>query len=88
MLCGNHGGVPVPPKKENRVERSVPGFEYELAELLNRHSRENDSDTPSFILAIYLKNCLSAWNDAIAEREHWHGRTLSKERAIPGPLTR
>ena len=59
-------------------------FEYELAELLNKHSQENHSDTPSMILAIYLKNCLSAWNEALAEREHWYGRPVSKERAIPG----
>lgn len=39
--------------------------EYELQELLNKHSKENDSD---FVLATYLGECLRA----VKRREHWH----------------
>jgi len=49
-------------------------FENELRELLNRHSVENDSNTPDFILAKYLTACIYAWNAAIQQREIWYGR--------------
>lgn len=37
---------------------SETAFEKELQTLINRHSKENESDTPDFILANYLKDCL------------------------------
>jgi len=46
----------------------------ELEQLLDRHSAENDSDTPDFILARYLMDCLTAWNNATQMREEWYGR--------------
>ena len=48
------------------------GFEIELASLLNRHSQENASDTPDFILAKYLTDCLEAWNRATVRRTAWY----------------
>ena len=39
-------------------------LEEELAELLNQHSVENDSNTPDFILAEYVTDCLDAFNKA------------------------
>lgn len=47
-------------------------FEHELSELLNRHSAENASDTPDFILASYLMHCLQAFNQATNRRRIWH----------------
>jgi len=49
-------------------------FEKELAELINIHSLENDSDTPDFILAKYLQTCLDNFNAAVKQREEWYGR--------------
>jgi len=49
-------------------------FATELTALLNRHSQENASDTPDFILAQYLTACLLAWNSAVRRRESWYGR--------------
>ena len=49
-------------------------FEMELESLLNRFSQENGSNTPDFILAKYLNDCLTTWNQAIAAREKWYGR--------------
>lgn len=48
-------------------------FQEELSMLLNKHSQENDSNTPDFILAEYLKNCLNAFNLATNRRENWYG---------------
>lgn len=49
-------------------------FTDELTALLNRHSRENASNTPDFILATYLNRCLDAFNQAVGERADWYGR--------------
>ena len=46
-------------------------FEKELEQLINKHSLENSSDTPDFILAQYLVNCLAAWNTTVRLRENW-----------------
>ncbi len=51
-------------------------FEQELEELLNKHSQENASDTPDFILAKYLSDCLAVFNAAVQQRERWYGRAL------------
>ncbi len=53
-------------------------FQRELAAVLNKYSAENGSNTPDFILARYLTNCLEAFNDAIGRRGDWYGR-------LPGP---
>ena len=54
----------------------MDAFEKELEQLLNRHSMENDSFTPDFVLARYLVECLAAWNAAVADREQWYGRPI------------
>ena len=52
-------------------------FEHELAGLINKYSIENGSNTPDFILAAYLVNCLIAFNRASRHRESWYGKELS-----------
>lgn len=49
-------------------------FQDELQRLINRHSQENNSGTPDFILAQYIQNSLNAFNLAVNEREKWYGR--------------
>lgn len=49
-------------------------FQNELTNLINRCSRENASDTPDYILAMYLLNCLEAFDQAVRQRENWFGR--------------
>ena len=56
-------------------------FRRELQELINRHSRENASNTPDFILAQYLDGCLANFDTAVQQRETWYGRD-----ARPAPL--
>lgn len=51
-------------------------FQQELEALINRHSQENGSDTPDFILAQYLTDCLVAWNEGMQLREKWYGREI------------
>lgn len=42
--------------------------------MLNRHSAENGSNTPDFILGQYLVDCLKAFDKATNAREKWYGR--------------
>lgn len=64
----------------NRVE-TLPTEDSKLKEeihiLLNKVSRENNSDTPDFILAEYMLSCLRAFEKATNEREVWYGRIES-----------
>lgn len=48
-------------------------FRKELEHLLNRHSMENDSNTPDFLLAEFLYGCLRAFDKAVSERDRWYG---------------
>ena len=48
-------------------------FQSELSSLLNRHCQENGSNTPDFILAEYLVDCLKTFNKAMAHRARLRG---------------
>lgn len=56
-----------PSHEHERLE----AFRRELACVLNRYSKENASDTPDFILADYMIQCLQAWNNASRLRDKW-----------------
>lgn len=47
-------------------------FDVELEQLINKHSMENWSNTPDFILAEYLRACLNAFNNAVVSRSDWY----------------
>lgn len=49
-------------------------FREELQSLINRHSKENGSDTPDFILAMFLEDSLRAFDSAVKQHEKWYGR--------------
>ncbi len=40
---------------------------------INSVSAENGSDTPDFILAEYLTDCLAAFDKAVVARSKWYG---------------
>lgn len=46
----------------------------EIKAAINRHSAENGSNTPDFILAEYLTDCLEVWDRTVRAREKWYGR--------------
>ena len=60
-------------------------LEGDIQDAINRHSAENDSDTPDFILAEYLIGCLAAWNAGVKARQRWYGKDLDE---VPAPDTR
>lgn len=47
-------------------------FQKDLEALINKHSKENLSDTPDFILAITLEHFLSAISMTIKARDDWY----------------
>ena len=49
-------------------------FKIELAELLNKHSKENGSDTPDYLLANYLIQCMDVFDKIVIDRDSWYGR--------------
>lgn len=57
-------------------------FVKELQHLINKHSQENRSDTPDFILAKYIQMCLEAFAVVVRERDAWWGKTPAKT-ALP-----
>lgn len=60
-------------------------FQDELISLINKHSLENGSDTPDFILATYINDCLKSFNAAVQNREVWYGRlTSTKSNRVAG----
>lgn len=50
-------------------------FRDELTILLNKNSKENGSNTPDFILAEYMINCLNNFDNTIIAREQFYGKT-------------
>ena len=46
----------------------------EIEQALNRHSAENESNTPDFILASYIEDCLAAFDTAVNARTKWYGK--------------
>ncbi len=59
----------------NRVIHAISGdFRKQLESLLNCANMENRSDTPDFILAQYMTDCLEAYDRAVNRREVWFGR--------------
>lgn len=57
-------------------------FQEALRELINRHSMENGSDTPDYMLAEYLCDCLATYETIIVKRERWYGRKVGQLAAV------
>lgn len=51
-------------------------FRKELQALINTYSQENGCNTPDFILADYLCNCLVAFDNAVNYRAQWYGHKI------------
>lgn len=47
-------------------------FRLELEKLINKYSMENGSDTPDYVLAQHLCECLATFNMTIRNRERYY----------------
>ena len=52
-------------------------FRKELEGLINKHSMENGSNTPDFLLAEFLNSCLAAFDLAVQQRDKWYSVRLA-----------
>lgn len=48
----------------------------DICDAINRVSAENGSNTPDFILAEYLMDCLNAYERIHNANEKWYGKEL------------
>jgi len=62
-------------EKGNRMS-----LESDLRTLLNVYSRENESDTPDYILSMFMVKCLNALEKATTDRDAWWDSKSSRER--------
>jgi hypothetical protein len=46
----------------------------EIQTAINRNSAENGSNTPDFLLAEFLTDCLTAFDRGVNARDRWYGR--------------
>lgn len=51
-------------------------FQEELTNLINKHSLENESNTPDYILAEFLKGALDIYNTTMKKRGKWHSADI------------
>ena len=66
-------------KEEGGMEEMNSEFYDELESLINKHSMENGSDTPDFILARYLCSCLATFDAATKVRSGWYSSTSTED---------
>lgn len=59
---------------ENTDSQRHPKFMKELTHAINRGCLENDSNTPDFILADFVSDCLAAFAKAVNQRKKWWGQ--------------
>ena len=52
----------------------MPTLRQDIESVINRHGAEKESDTPDYILAGYLTECLVAFNRAARRSKAWHDR--------------
>ena len=57
-------------------EYNLEFFQAGLIDLINKYNMENGSNTPDYILAQYLVDCLKGFNLASRNREKWYGKEL------------
>lgn len=50
-------------------------FKKELEQLINKHSIENGSNTPDFLLSEFIMASLAAYGATVQARDTWYGLT-------------
>ncbi len=68
--------------------RNRAAFTETLRHLINFHSMENGSNTPDFMIAEYLTDCLENFNNTLQKREKWYGREAQEINSIEDSYNR
>lgn len=69
-------------------QKNVKAFKKDLEHLINKHSLENGSDTPDYMIAEYLVNCLDNFNKIqnLKQSEQWYAPAGVNRGLISGTL--
>lgn len=59
---------------DEQREFNTSNFREELTAILNQNSMENRSNTPDYILANFMMNCLEAFDKSVDDRERHYNR--------------
>ena len=51
----------------------MSSFQKDLEHLINRYSLEDGSNTPDFLPAEYMSQCLTVYETTITARDNWYG---------------
>jgi hypothetical protein len=89
MSDDNWNSLPKSTDDESMGEAGIfkGAFINDLKILINRYSIENDSDTPDYILAKYIANCLYSFRIATKDRDAWHGnKSMDEKLGLDKPL--
>lgn len=57
-------------------------FKKEIEKVINKYSKENGSDTPDFILAEYLNDCLENYDKTVKARAKWYNEEIGGNKNI------
>lgn len=51
------------------IDEKYEEFVRDIAKVINRHSYENRSNTPDFVLAAYMVGCLTVYENTVNKRD-------------------
>jgi hypothetical protein len=67
------------------IANKLSRFRIRLEALINSESMENGSDTPDFMLAEYLTDCLVAFDKVVKLRDKWYEPEHDRQSEDSGP---
>jgi uncharacterized protein YejL (UPF0352 family) len=64
----------MPEYEKTEDDKKYDQLVKEIAAVLNRHSVENRSNTPDFMLAEFMLGVLNVYENTLRNREQWRSR--------------
>ena len=62
----------MPPYEKDAEDIKYEEFVKELSAVINKHSRENRSNTPDYLLAEFMAGCLNVYENVLRIRDEKH----------------
>lgn len=62
--------MPIPP--QDNMDEKIARFKEDLSVLINKHSMENISDTPDFMLADFMVESMLVYGKTMKKRDKWY----------------
>ena len=73
--------------KKPQAKANASNLRKSIEQAINASSAENGSNTPDYILAQYLTDCLVAFDSATRERDRWYGHGSRVKDVLTGVET-